>query len=212
MNGSSTPSTHEIGIYKGMWLDLDGSNATWRWIIKDHLSVAEYSQRLGALVKQDRTQPLNSRRSRVSAEGGVTEAALRSIIGIIPGWGGNAGDIPPVLTADGTDDHGFAQLLELAIACWEYDCVIHQKFMDFAENVLRTWNGRYPGEFNRRTLTLHKNPLDWMFISLVFEWNEVFPAMFVRAIIKYDPKGVPVSINEQLPNDFRGEKQVDEIT
>jgi hypothetical protein len=29
-----------------------------------------------------------------------------------------------------------------------------------------------------------------MFISLVFEWNDIFRAMFVRVIIKYDPKGL----------------------
>jgi hypothetical protein len=44
-----------------------------------------------------------------------------------------------------------------------------------------------------------------MFISLVFEWHEVFTAMSVRVIIKYDPRGFPVEDNKKLPEDFRGE-------
>jgi hypothetical protein len=209
MSGPSTPSTHEIGIYKGVKLDLDGSDATWRWIIKDHVSVAEHSQKLEALVNQDRSQPPHSSRSRVSAGGGVTEAALRAIIGIIPGSPGKSDDVRPILTVDETDGYGFAQILELAIACWEYDCFIHKEFKDFAKKVRRTWNRRHPNEF-RGTSTL-QNPLDWMFISLVFEWNEVFSAMFVRAIIKYDPKGFPVQNNKQLPEDFRGGQEVHEL-
>jgi hypothetical protein len=78
MNGSSTPSTHEIGIYEGVKLDLGGSDATWRWITKDYVSVAEYSRKLGALVNRDRKQPPYYRRSRVSAGDGVTETCSES--------------------------------------------------------------------------------------------------------------------------------------
>jgi hypothetical protein len=210
MNGSSNPSTHEIGIYEGVKLDLDGRDATWRWIVDDHASVAEYSQRLGALVEKDRSHPPHSPRTRVTAGGGVTETALRAIIGVIPGSPSESGDDRPVLTVDETDDHGFAQLLELAITCWEYGCSIHKEFQDFGKRVLRKWKRHHPAEFRRGTSTLphhlpHQNPLDWMFISLVFEWDEVFPVMFVRAIIKYDPRGFPVQNNKQLPEDFRGE-------
>jgi hypothetical protein len=206
MTGPSTPSIHEIGIYEGVKLDLDGKDATWRWIVKNHASVAEYSQRLGNLVEKDRSHPPHSPRSRVSASGGVTETALRAIISVIPSSPSESSDDRPVLAVDDTDDHGFAQLLELAIACWEYGCSIHKEFQDFAKRVLRKWKRYHPAEFRRETPTLqHQNPLDWMFISLVFEWDEVFPVMFVRAIIKYDRRGFPVQDNKQLPEDFRGE-------
>lgn len=92
MSGSSTPSRHEIGIYKGVKLDLDGADATWRWIIKDYASVTEYSQRLGYLVNKGRSNPPYSSRTRVEAGGGVTETALRAIIVVIPGSPGGSDD------------------------------------------------------------------------------------------------------------------------
>jgi len=191
---------HEIRIYEGYRLNLD---ATWHWIITDPGCVAEYSQRLGVLVKHDRSSRSPKRRwSRVIPSGGVTESALRAIIGVIPGSPGESDDDRPTLTADTTDDQGFAQLLDLAIACWEYDCSIHKEFRDFARIVQRKWRA----EFRQGSSTLpHKNPLDWMFISLVFEWHEVFKAMSVHVIIKYDPRGFRVEDNKQLPEDFRGE-------
>jgi hypothetical protein len=202
MSGSSTSSRHEIRIYEGDKLNLE---ATWHWHIKEPGCVAEYSQKLGALVKNDRSS--RSSRSRVSTSGGVTESALRAIIGVIPGSpADDRDDDRPILTADETNDHGFAQLLELAIACWEYDCSIHEEFRDFARKVHKKWKARHPAEFRKGTSTLkHQNPLDWMFISLVFEWHEVFTAMSVRVIIKYDPRGFPVEDNKKLPEDFRGE-------
>jgi hypothetical protein len=131
---------------------------------------------------------------------------LRAIIGVIPGSPGESDDDRPVFTVDERDDHGFAQLLELAIACWEYRCSIHEEFREFAKSVKKKWNKHHPAEFQKGTSTLkHKNPLDWMFISLVFEWYEVFTAMSTRVIIKYDPRGFPVKDNKQLPEDFRGE-------
>jgi hypothetical protein len=201
MNGSSTSSRHEIRIYEGHKLNLD---ATWHWFINDPGCVAEYSQRLGALVKNDRAS--YPPRSRVSPSGGVTESALRAIIGVIPG---ESDDDRPILTVDETDDNGFAQLLELAIACWEYDCSIHEEFRAFARSVQKRWKARHPAEFRKETSTLqHQNPLDWMFISLVFEWHDIFTTMSVRVLIKYDPRGFRVEDNKQLPGDFRGEQLV----
>jgi hypothetical protein len=198
MSGSSTSSRHEIRIYEGHKLNLE---ATWHWFINEPGCVAEYSQKLGALVKNDRAS--HSRGSRVSPRGGVTLSALRAIIGVIPG---ESDDDRPILTAVETDDNGFAQLLELAIACWEYDCSIHEEFRDFARTVQTRWKARHPAEFRKGTSTLqHKNPLDWMFISLVFEWHDIFTTMSVRVIIKYDPRGFRVEDNKQLPEDFRGE-------
>lgn len=205
MSGSNSSSRHEIRIYEGLQVDWV---ATWRWIVNDPSSVAEYSQRLGALVDKDRSHPPHSQRSRVSPRGGVTQSALRSIIGVIPGSPGERNDERPIFTVDEADDHGFAQLLELAITCWEYDCSIHKEFRDFAKRVQRKWKECHPAEFRKGPSTLqHKNPLDWMFISLVFEWYELFTAMSVRVIIKYDPRGFRMEDNIQLPEDFRGECQ-----
>ena len=82
MNGFSTSSRHEVRIYEADRLDL---HATWRWFINDPSSVAQYSHRLAALIERDRHTPSYPPRSRVSPVGGVTENALRSIIGVIPG-------------------------------------------------------------------------------------------------------------------------------
>lgn len=112
------------------------------------------------------------------------------------------------MTIDYSVDHGFAQLLELAIACWEYDCSIHAEFRAFANKVLKKWKEEEPAEFGRGTPKLpYQSPLDWMFISVVFEWHDIFIVMFVRAIIKYGPKGYRVQ-NKLLPEDFRGKYQV----
>ena len=201
MSGSNAPSQHEIRI-PSKELDWEA----WCWMVKNHSSVAEYSQKLGALVTKDRSPPHSSPRSRVNPSGGVTESALKTIIGVIPRLPGESDDNRPKLTVDGVDDHGFAQLLELAIACWEYDCSIHEEFRDFAKKVHKKWGENHPAEFSRGASTLpHKNPLDWMFISLVFEWSDIFTTMSVRVIIKYYTRGFQVEDNKQLPEDFRCE-------
>jgi hypothetical protein len=204
-----TSSRHEIRIYEQLDLRKD---ATWRWSISDPSAVAEYSRRLGAQVKKDRSDPRNSPSSWVRPSSRVTESALRAIIGVIPSSPSENDDDRTIFIVDDADDHGFVQLLELAIACWEYDCSIHEEFRAFAKKVKEKWKTNHPAEFLQGTSTppalKHKNPLDWMFISLVFEWHDVFTAMSVRVIIKYDPRGFPVQDNKQLPEDFRGELQL----
>ncbi|KAH7324046.1 hypothetical protein BKA65DRAFT_568084 [Rhexocercosporidium sp. MPI-PUGE-AT-0058] len=194
MYGSSKSFRHEIQLHHDITKD-----GKWRWFV--HTSnVHDYSRRLGSQILNDRLGLSQSSRSRIVPSGGVTESALRIIISTIPG---ESDDKVPVLTID-SRDHGFRQLLDLAIACWEYECPINDQFRDFARVVQRKWTACNTAEFSKGAARPErKKPIDWMFIALVFDWQDIFQSMSVRVIIKYDPKGFPVEDNLNLPYDFR---------
>ncbi|KAG4426060.1 hypothetical protein IFR04_000767 [Cadophora malorum] len=109
----------------------------------------------------------------------------------------------PGLAVD-SRDHGFQQLFDLAIACWEYECPINDQFRNFAIAVQKKWTACYTDELSKGAARFErKKPIDWMFIALVFNWQDIFQSMSVRVIIKYDPKGFPVEDNVNLPFEFR---------
>ncbi|KAL5315885.1 hypothetical protein ACEPPN_016759 [Leptodophora sp. 'Broadleaf-Isolate-01'] len=186
MYGSSKSFRHEIQLHHDITKDVK-----WRWFV--HTSnVHDYSRKLGSQILNDRLGLSQSSRSRIFPSGGVTESALRTIISTIPG---ESEDKVPELTIN-SRDHGFTQLLDLAIACWEYECPINEQFRDFAREVQKKWTACNTAEFSKGGARFErKKPIDWMFIALVFDWQDVFQSMSVRVIIKYDPKGFPVEDN-----------------
>lgn len=194
MYGSSKSFRHEIQLHHDITKDVK-----WRWFV--HTSnVHDYSRKLGSQILNDRLGLSQSSRSRIFPSGGVTESALRTIISTIPG---ESEDKVPELTIN-SRDHGFTQLLDLAIACWEYECPINEQFRDFAREVQKKWTACNTAEFSKGGARFErKKPIDWMFIALVFDWQDVFQSMSVRVIIKYDPKGFPVEDNVNLPYEFR---------
>ncbi|KAK0123922.1 hypothetical protein ONS95_008912 [Cadophora gregata] len=194
MFGSSKSFRHEIQLYHDLAKDVK-----WRWFV--HTSnIHDYSRKLGSHILNDRLGVSQSSRSRIVPGGGVTESALRLIISTIPG---DSEDKTPELAIDNRDQ-GFTQLLELAIACWEYECPINEQFLEFARVVQKKWTACNTAEFSKGAARLErKKPIDWMFIALVFNWHDIFQSMSVRVIIKYDPKGFPVEDNVNLPSDFR---------
>jgi len=199
MSRSNDPANlnHEIRIYQGITV-----NALWHWFVDDPDTVGRYSRKLGALVRKDRTGLSPRPRSRVNPSDGVTEGALRSIISSIPG---SSDDQPPVLTTNDAD-YGFPQLLDLAIGCWEYDCSINEKFRNFAKEVREKWQTDRADEFSQSTSIIpHRRPIDWMFVALVFEWQDIFQTKSARVVMKFDPGDwMDLDKYKNLPNDFRG--------
>jgi hypothetical protein len=199
MSRSNDPATsrHDIRIYQGITV-----NTLWHWFVDDPDVVGRYSRKLGALVHKDRTGLSPRPRSRVNPSGGVTEGALRSIISSIPG---SSEDQPPVLTTN-DPEHGFTQLLDLAIGCWEYDCSINEKFRNFAKEVREKWQMHCAEEFSQRTSRIpHQRSIDWMFVALVFEWQDIFQTKSARVVIKFDPRDrMDLEKYKYLPDDFRG--------
>jgi hypothetical protein len=198
MSRSNDPafSKHEIRIYQNITV-----NALWHWFVDDPDAVGRYSRKLGALVVNDRTGPSRPP-SRVSPSDRVTEGALKSIISSIPG---SSDDVPPVLAANGPD-YGFSQLLELAIGCWEYECSLNENFRKFAKDVREKWQTYYPEEFKEGTSKIpRQSPIDWMFVSLVFEWQDIFETKSALVVVRFDPRsGMSLDKYKSLPEDFRG--------
>ncbi|KAH7388961.1 hypothetical protein BKA64DRAFT_126212 [Cadophora sp. MPI-SDFR-AT-0126] len=185
---------HEVQIYHDLTKDVK-----WRWYVNTS-NIHDYSRKKGSQILNDRLGLSQSSRTRIVPSGGVTECALRSIISIIPG---ESYDKVPELAVE-SRDHGFTQLLDLAIACWEYECPIVEKFGDFAIAVQKKWTACNTADFSKGAARFErKKPIDWMIIALVFNWQDIFQSMSVRVIIKYDPKGFPVEDNVNLPFDFR---------
>lgn len=195
MFGSSKSFRHEVQLYHDLTKDVK-----WRWFVNAS-NVHDYSRKVGSQILNDRLGLSQSSTSRIVPSKGVTERALRTIISTIPG---ESDDKVPDLVVD-SRDHGFEQLLDLAIACWEYECPINDQFRDFAIAVQKKWTACNTAEFSKGAARFErKKPIDWMFIALVFDWRDIFQSMSVRVIIKYDPKGFPVEDNVDLPFEFRG--------
>lgn len=199
MSRSNDPTfeTHDIRIYENITVTL-----LWTWSVDDPDAVGRYSRKLGDLVAKDRTGLSPRPRSQVSPSDKVTEAALRSIIYSIPG---KTDDPPPVLVTDGPD-YGFSQLLELAIGCWEYECALNEKFRNFAKEVREKWQILCPDEFEEGPSKIsRKSPIDWMFVALVFEWQDIFEAKSAHVIVRFDPQsGMEHVRYNSLPEDFKG--------
>ena len=176
----------------------------WHWFvdIDDPDVVAHHSRKLGALILKDRTSSSPRPRSRVSPSDGVTEAALKSIISSIPGSSDNE---RPVLTINDSE-YGFSLLLDLAIGCWEYECSLNEEFRKFAKEVRDKWQTSRPEEFKEGTSRIpRQRHIDWMFVALVFEWQDIFQAKSARVIVRFDHRsGMDLERYRSLPKDFRG--------
>jgi hypothetical protein len=199
MNRSNDPAfaEHEIRIYQ-----KNTVNALWHWFVDDPGAVDRHSRKLGALVHKDRTGSSPRPRSRVNPSDGVTDGALRSIISSIPG---SSDDEAPIL-ATNDSEYGFHQLLELAIGCWEYECSLNENFRKFAKEVREKWQTRWSEEFEEGPSKIpRQRHIDWMFIALVFEWQDIFQSKSAGVIVKFDPRmGMGLERYQGLPEDFRG--------
>jgi len=199
MTRSNDPafSRHEIRIFQNIT-----ANAVWHWTVDDPDAVGRFSRKLGVLVAKDRTGSSPRPRSRVSPSDKVTEEALKSIISSIPG---SSDDVSPVLSTS-SHDYGFSQLFELAIGCWEYECALNENFRKFAKEVRQKWQNLCPEEFREGpSIIPRQRPIDWMFVALVFEWQDIFLAKSMRVVVKFDPRnGMNHESYKLLPEDFRG--------
>jgi hypothetical protein len=187
---------HEIQI-----CESPSMNVIWHKIIDAPLSISGYSRRLGRLVKMDRSAPSPSSVSRVYPGQKATREALITIISVIPG---QSDDQYPQPTSNNMDD-GFTQLLELAAACWEYDCAISAAFLSFVVEPVRMWRTLHKSSPSTAIPSLSaKDSLNWMFIALVFELSDIFETMSKSVLIQYSPERLEpfVSDNEHLPNDY----------
>ncbi|KAH8676399.1 hypothetical protein BGZ60DRAFT_257863 [Tricladium varicosporioides] len=184
MSGSREIPLHEIWIRRG-------ARQPWRWRVKDIADISKHSRKLvgGKDVEPDDE---------------VSYDALRTIICAIPadlsfrGLGES-----PYLSTNGLD-RGFGQLVDLAIACWNYECSIDENFWNFANQVREEWTTDRvelkPGNINRQ-----QQSIEWMFLAVVFQWEDVFETMSEHVIMRYRQGKKPTTKKRALPKDFRRE-------
>jgi len=187
---------HEIQI-----CESPSMNVIWHKIIDAPLSISGYSRRLGRLVEMDRSAPSPSSVSRVYPGQKATREALITIISVIPG---QSDDQYPQPASSNTDD-GFTQLLELAVACWEYDCAISAAFLYFVVEPVRIWRTLQKSSPSTAiSLWSAKHSLNWMFVALVFNLADIFETISKYVLNQYSPERLEhfVRYNEHLPNDF----------
>lgn len=180
------------------WIRGEGTRGSeWHWLAVDGDDVAKYSGVLWRQVKKDKAIAS----SRVDLCNGVTEDALKIIISSIPSKDDD-GDLPALSINDRDPEHGFEELLSLAIACWKYDCAIPPACKKFARDFQKNWAVWYGHEFFEGTVGAEAGrAINWMFMALVFEWDRIFRNTSRYVVGKYKAN----DNNIDLPQDFRGQ-------
>jgi hypothetical protein len=168
---------HEIEIFD----EENPDDEAWCWSVKDSMSIDQYSSILAYEVSKDKNGTPPKHKTRIIPENGVSRDALKTIISCIPT---HSHDYPHVLQVERSDhDYGLNKLFELSVACWQYKCYIHSQWEAFASRVKVKWTKVFQDEgFYTR---MHRRPIDWMFLSIVFEWEGIFDLMYEPVILKY---------------------------
>jgi len=172
----------------------------WSWVVADVEDIRECSIVLYDQVVKDREGSRPKTTTTVIPKGGVTKRALKTIISSIPT---NSSRKAYETWSDDSDDgdFGFCKLLELAVGCWQYNCCIHPDWETFSADVWVKW-WKYFEHYNDDSYDrqMRQIPINWMFIALVFEWEDAFAMMYAPVILNY---GKPSQDNvEELPDKF----------
>jgi hypothetical protein len=83
---------------------------------------------------------------------------------------------------------------------------LNEHFRKFAKEVREKWQTFCPEEFQEESSKISRqSPIDWMFVALVFEWQEIFQAKSALVVVRFDPRnGMDLDRYKSLPKDFRG--------
>lgn len=177
------------------WIRVDGIE--WHWLAINGNEVANYSRYLGRQVLEDRV----AASSRVQLCDGVSEDAMKIIISAIPS-NNDHDDLPVLYTNDLDPEHGFNELLSLAIGCWKYETAIPAVCQTFVNEFHTNWTVWCGHNFyeGRSDAPVNK-AVNWMFVALVFHWEEIFRNTSRFVVSKSKEK----DDNPDLPKDFRGQ-------
>lgn len=194
----NVPSTSSNSRWHKIQISNEGNSndGEWHRNVKEPSTIVNYSRVLAELVDSDRHMSPPKGTTSVIPKPGVSKYALKTIISFISR---RLDDKPYVLRNQFLNPNDrLDRLFELAVGCWQYECLINPEWDAFSLEVKNEWSRMFndDGLYDR----IHRHRIDWMFIAIVFEWDDVFEMMYERVILNY---GTTSHDNrEELPKNF----------